>query len=68
MVVSEELVGAAEIAELLGITRQRVNAIVRTHDDFPRPVAELSAGRVWKRKDIERWARSSGRVLRGGQK
>ncbi len=47
---------------MLGVTRQRVNAIVATHDEFPEPVAELSAGRIWLRKDIETWARKTGRL------
>ena len=33
-----DLVGVPEIAELLGVTRQRVDAIVRTHDNFPKPI------------------------------
>jgi len=57
-----ELVGAAEIAELLGISRQRVNALARTHDDFPRPVAELTAGRIWSKQDIDAWAKRTGRL------
>ena len=51
-----DLVGVAEIAELLGVTRQRVDAIARTHPDFPKPVADLAAGRIWQRRDIENWA------------
>ena len=55
------LVGVAEIAELLNITRQRVNQLVR-EDGFPKPEAELSAGRIWKRSDIEAWAKKTGRL------
>jgi hypothetical protein len=57
-----DLVGTAEIAEMLGITRQRVNAIVQTHDDFPEPVAVLSAGRIWMRSDVLAWAKRTGRA------
>ena len=60
--VVTELVGIAEIAELLGVTRQRVDAIVRTHAGFPKPVADLRAGRIWRRKDVELWARREGRI------
>ena len=60
--MSLDLVGVAEIAEMLGVSRQRVDAIARTHDEFPDPVAELSAGRIWLRKDIEAWARKTGRL------
>jgi len=60
--VALDLVGVAEIAEMLGLSRQRVNAIVQTHSEFPKPVAELSAGRIWLRKDIVAWARRAGRA------
>jgi predicted DNA-binding transcriptional regulator AlpA len=56
------LVGSTEIAEMLGVSRQRVDQIMRTDDSFPEPEVELHAGRVWKRADIERWARRVGRL------
>ena len=56
------LVGLAEIAELLGISRQRADIIAKTHDDFPQPTAVLSAGRIWKREAVEAWARETGRI------
>ena len=62
------LVGVAEIAEMLGISRQRVNAIVRSHSDFPQPEAELSAGRIWLRAEVVAWAKATGReVLQNGR-
>jgi predicted DNA-binding transcriptional regulator AlpA len=60
--VTLDLVGVAEIAELLGVSRQRIDAIVRTHDDFPKPVATITAGRIWLRKDVVAWARGQGRL------
>ena len=63
MVAPVELVGTAEIASMLGVTRQRVNAIVATHDDFPKPIAELAAGRIWDRADVEAWAARHGREI-----
>lgn len=54
--------GVAEIAEMLGITRQGVDKLVRTRDDFPPPLAVLTAGRIWRREDVERWARETGRT------
>jgi FtsZ-interacting cell division protein YlmF len=50
-----ELVGVAEIAQMVGVSRQRINELVRSDPDFPTPEAELAAGRIWTRKDIERW-------------
>ena len=57
------LVGVAEIAEMFGVTRQRVNAIVKTSEDFPEPEAELSAGRIWLRSAIVAWADAHGRSI-----
>jgi prophage regulatory protein len=54
--------GAAEIAELLGVSRQRVDAIVRSDPEFPAPVAQLAAGRIWLKADVEYWARKTGRL------
>ena len=56
-----DLVGLTEIAEILGISRQRVGQLAEG-DDFPEPISVLAAGRVWKRTDIEAWARRTGRL------
>jgi predicted DNA-binding transcriptional regulator AlpA len=61
--VTEHLVGVAEIAQLLGVTRQRVNALA-SRPSFPKPEAVLTAGRIWRRSDIEEWARQAGRALK----
>jgi hypothetical protein len=57
------LVGVAEIAQMLGVSRQRVNAIVKRHDDFPAPQAELSAGRIWLKADVIAWAQAHDRQV-----
>jgi len=59
--VADDLMSTVEIAELLGITRQRVDKLSRT-DGFPAPAAELAIGRVWRRDDIETWARATKRL------
>jgi prophage regulatory protein len=47
--------GAHEIrVRLGGITRQRVYQIT-SRADFPRPLAELQAGKVWSASDVEAW-------------
>ena len=53
--MTHHLVGVAEIAKMLGVSRQRVNQLLNTDDDFPVPEVELIAGRVWKRADVEAW-------------
>ena len=59
----DELVGAAEIAERLGVGKSTVvHDWRRRYPKFPEPVAELSAGLVWAWPDVEKWAKSTGRV------
>ena len=58
----EHLIGVAEIAELLGITRQGVDKLTRTRGDFPAPAAVLTAGRIWEREAVEQRARETGRI------
>jgi predicted DNA-binding transcriptional regulator AlpA len=47
--------GAAEIAERLGVSRTRVHQIVAADPAFPAPVATLASGKIWSADDIERW-------------
>jgi predicted nicotinamide N-methyase len=46
---------------MLGVTRQRVTQLAAA-SGFPEPVARLAAGPIWKRADIETWARETGRL------
>lgn len=57
-----DLVGAAEIATMLGVTRTRVNQLARDDATFPAPAAELTAGRIWHKAEVEAWARRTGRL------
>lgn len=59
----EDLVGVKEVAEMLDISRQRVNVILQSHPDFPEPIGQPAAGRVWQRRDIVEWAKNTGRVV-----
>lgn len=56
------LMGLTEIAEMLGMTRQGVDKLIRRDGSFPPPVAVLTAARVWETADVERWARETGRL------
>ena len=56
-----DLMGVAEVAELLGVTTTRVHQLAATQG-FPKPVAVLAAGRIWKRAEVEKWARRNGRL------
>lgn len=59
-----ELMSAAEIADELGISRQRVHQL-RDTEAFPAPLADLRGGAVWDAKAIrkfnEGWERKPGR-------
>lgn len=58
-----ELVGAAEIADELGVSRQRVHQL-RKLEEFPAPLAELGGGAIWDaaavRKFVGSWTRQVG--------
>jgi predicted DNA-binding transcriptional regulator AlpA len=53
--VTSHLVGPAEVAAMMGISRQRVDQLASTYEDFPAPEVVLATGRVWARSAIERW-------------
>lgn len=54
LAVMDEVMGAAEIADLLGVSRQRVQQLV-TRADFPAPIGVLTMGKVWRRDQVEAW-------------
>lgn len=53
--------GAQEIGDLLGVSRQRVNQLAAL-PDFPAPLATLAQGRVWDGDEVIKWAKSKGRL------
>lgn len=59
-----ELVGIAEIADMLGVSKQRAHTL-SGRDDFPAPVDRLKQGSVWRRRDLSTfasgWQRAAGR-------
>jgi len=50
--VTHHLVGITEIAAMLRVSPQRADQLSRAYADFPKPEAELSAGRIWQRAAI----------------
>jgi predicted DNA-binding transcriptional regulator AlpA len=53
--------GQTEIAELLGVSRQRAQQLYKA-GVLPEPMDVLSMGPVWLRADVEKWARETGRI------
>jgi predicted DNA-binding transcriptional regulator AlpA len=51
------LAGLAEVAEVLQVTRRHAIRLT-SEPDFPEPIARLRATPVWRRGDVERWAKS----------
>jgi hypothetical protein len=64
-----QLAGVTEVAELLGVTRQRASALT-THPEAPAPVARLASGPIYVRNSWQRfaetWPRRAGRPRRAG--
>jgi len=55
-VTLQPLMGLAEVAEYLGVSRQTLQHwLKRTGLFFPEPVARLEMGPVWKTEDIVEW-------------
>jgi hypothetical protein len=52
--VEAQLVGLAEASEITGIARGALR-VMRSRGKLPIPTAELAAGPVWRRVDIEHW-------------
>lgn len=58
-----QLVGAAEIQQLLGVGRQRAYQLTQM-PDFPEPAARLKMGAVWRTAEVIAWAEGRGREIR----
>lgn len=61
-----DLLGASDVAALLGVSRQRVHQLADA-PDFPKPAASVGTSRrqrVWTRAAIEKWAAKTGRLTR----
>lgn len=64
---TEDLIGAAEVAEILGLKHHNsVTTYLHRYDDFPRPVVDLSHSRIrlWLRQDVHAWQDSRSRKSR----
>lgn len=68
-----QIAGVAEIAAMLGVSKQRVSTLSK-RNDFPSPMATLASGPVWRLGDLSTfamgWRRKAGRprsLLRGAE-
>lgn len=57
-----EIVGAAEVAEILGIGNTNFSHLRKqkedTDDAFPDPIVTLKCGPIWKKSDAVKYAKS----------
>lgn len=62
-----KLLGIAEVAKRLDVSKQRATELARTHRLFPPPLAELASGPIWTAWQIgafqRSWTRKPGRPL-----
>jgi serine/threonine protein kinase len=56
--------GVTEVAEILGVSRQRV-AKLREREDFPDAIAEIAQGPIWDLDQIQAWGGSGLRLSTG---
>ena len=60
---TQDLVGAHEIAQRLGVSRpQVVHEWRRRHQDFPDPIATLKTAFIWDWREVQEWARLTTRI------
>ncbi|HEY1973089.1 MAG TPA: hypothetical protein VGH89_34415 [Pseudonocardia sp.] len=63
-----ELLAATDMAEILGVSRQRVHQLSTDHPAFPEPYVRLGSGPIWTRPAIDHfnlvWERKPGRPTR----
>ncbi|WP_255251209.1 AlpA family transcriptional regulator [Mycobacterium avium] len=58
--LTDNLMGSAEIAKFLNISRQRVTQL-QAEPDFPDQLADLTMGKVYSWREVTRWALATGR-------
>jgi hypothetical protein len=58
---AQALMGSAEIAELLEVSRQRVQQLIGK-PGFPAPVADLAMGKVWATTAVRAWGVETHRI------
>ena len=63
-----ELIGVAELAGLLDVTKQRVSYLAKGTAGFPKPFATLAAGPVWLKPTVTRFVETWERRPRGRPK
>lgn len=61
MAEDDDLIGTSDIADMLGVSRQRVGKLF-LDGRLPDPVGRLRNARIWRRSDVEAWMKEQGRA------
>lgn len=59
-----DLARQSQVAEMLGVTPQRVGQLRAERDDFPRPVYDENRILLWRRQDVKHWGMDNGYIRR----
>lgn len=59
----DDVVGVHEACLIIGLTDGRLSQLLKHDPDFPKPIAEVRATKLWLRGDLELWLKN--RVKRG---
>jgi len=60
----DDVVGTPQVADRLGISRQRVAQLVAQQGRFPTPIATVRGTHVWEWGDIADWIAAGARDMR----
>lgn len=50
-----DLVGLAEVCELIGYTDGHITHLLQNDPSFPRPLTSLKSGRIWDASKVKAW-------------
>jgi predicted DNA-binding transcriptional regulator AlpA len=54
--MAPDLMRLKDVAEFLGVSEEHARELA-ARADFPSPLRTVFAGRIWRRGDVDRWAR-----------
>lgn len=56
----KDICGIAEVAEIIGRTKGRIDQLLLEDRGFPRPIWSIRLGRIWDRNDVVAWVQATG--------
>lgn len=56
----QDICGVAEVADIIGRSKGRIDGLLLEDRNFPRPVWSIKLGRIWDRNDVVAWVQATG--------